>query len=118
MYPLPNLDFKRFKNTIDTVTSLKNKYDIKHISVYNLEVHPNTKLEFLLNEGFLKLAEEDEEYQMKCYLEENLENQGFNRYEISNFANVGYESKHNLNYWNQGEYIGFGVAASSFYARK
>ena len=43
-----------------------------------------------------------------------LAEKGFNRYEVSNFALPGYESKHNLNYWKRGEYIGLGVSASSF----
>ena len=50
------------------------------------------------------------------YLEINktLENNGYNRYEISNFAKSGFESKHNLNYWNNSSYYGFGVAAHGY----
>lgn len=114
MYPLPKLDFNRFKNSVDTVIHLKEKYDIKHISIYNLEVHENSKIDFLLKEGFLSIANEDEEYEMKKYLETTLEENGFFRYEISNFSLPGFSSKHNLNYWKQGEYLGIGVAASSF----
>ena len=43
-----------------------------------------------------------------------LKEKGFDRYEVSNFAKDGFKSRHNLNYWQRGEYIGFGVSASSF----
>lgn len=116
IYPLPNLSLERFKESINTVVELKELYNIKHISVYNLELHENSKLKFLIDNSFLSLVNEDEEYEMKKYLESTLEKNGFLRYEISNFALRGFESKHNLNYWLQGEYIGVGAAASSFLA--
>ncbi len=114
IYPLPDLSYERFKESIDYVILLSKKYDIKHISIYNLEVHEGSKLDFLLKEGFLKLVDEDEEYKMRKYLISTLENNNFIKYEISNFSIPGYESKHNLNYWNQGVYLGFGAGASSF----
>ncbi len=116
MYPLPRLNFVKFKDTIEKIISLKDEYNIKHISVYNLEIHEGSKLDFLLKEKFLELVDEDEEYKMKEYLENILEINGLKRYEISNFANINYESKHNLKYWNQDEYIGIGASASSFFA--
>lgn len=116
IYPLPNLSLERFKESINTVVEIKELYNIKHISVYNLELHENSKLKFLIDNGFLSLVNEDEEYEMKKYLESTLEKNGFLRYEISNFALRGFDSKHNLNYWLQGEYIGVGAAASSFLA--
>ena len=113
IYPLPNLDFKRFKESVDYVISLKYK-NVKHISIYSLEVHENTKLDFILKEGYASLVDEDEEYEMYEYLRNTLEKNGFHRYEISNYAITGYESMHNTRYWNQKEYLGFGVNASSF----
>lgn len=115
IYPLPGLNIKRFNETLNTVMELKDEYNIKHISIYNLELHENTKLDFLVKQGYETLVDEDEEMQMKRLLESTLASNGFINYEISNFALKGYESKHNLNYWNQGEYLGFGVNASSFY---
>ncbi len=114
IYPLPGLDVLRFKTSLNKLETLIKKYNIKHISIYNLEIHENTKLEFLLNEGFLSLVNEDEEYEMKNMLEEKLQSMEFIKYEISNYAIKGYYSKHNLNYWKQGEYLGFGVNASSY----
>lgn len=114
IYPLPNLDFKRFKESVDYVIGLKDK-NVKHVSIYNLEVHENTKLDFILKEGYVSLVDEDEEYEMYSYLKDTLENNGFHRYEISNYALPGFESNHNTRYWNQQEYLGFGVNASSFF---
>ena len=114
IYPLPNLDFKRFKESVDYVIGLKDK-NVKHVSIYNLEVHENTKLDFILKEGYISLVDEDEEYEMYSYLKDTLENNGFHRYEISNYALPGFESNHNTRYWNQQEYLGFGVNASSFF---
>lgn len=114
IYPLPNLSLKNFKSEIDEIINLSKKYPLKHISVYNLEVHKGTKLEFLLNEGYVKLCDEDEEYEMRKYLNNKLEDACFKNYEISNYALPSYESKHNTNYWNQNEYLGLGLSASSF----
>ena len=114
IYPLPNLNLKDFKTEIYEVINLSKKYPLKHISIYNLELHPGSKLEFLLNEGYVKLCSEDEEYEMREYLNNKLECEGFINYEISNFSLKGYESKHNISYWNQDEYLGLGLNASSF----
>lgn len=114
IYPLPGLDLERLKKTVDYVVSLKRK-NVKHVSIYNLEVHEDTKLFYLLNYKILSLADEDEEYEMYKYIKDTLENNGYHRYEISNYALEGYESKHNLRYWNQEEYLGFGNNAASFF---
>lgn len=116
IYPLPNLTLEKFSDTLDYIINIKDEYNIKHISVYNLEVHSGSKLDFLLSEGYLELVDEDIEYQMKELLEEKLEKNGFNKYEISNFSITGFESKHNTSYWNQKMYLGFGVCASSFFS--
>lgn len=118
MYPLPGLNVISFKESLNSIMNLKDRYNIKHISVYNLEVHENTRLDFLLKEGFLTLCDEDEEYEMRKVLNDTLKNNGFKKYEISNYACEGYQSKHNLCYWNQKMYLGFGVNSSSFFNQK
>ena len=115
IYPLPDLDLEKFKESIEYVINLKDK-NVKHISIYNLEVHENTKLAFLLKEGYVTLVDEDTEYEMYEYLRKRFEEEEYHRYEISNYAIDGYESKHNLRYWNQELYIGFGCGASSFFS--
>jgi len=114
IYPLPDLDLNRFNETLDYILNLKDK-NIKHISIYNLEIHENTKLKFLLDEGYVTLVDEDEEYEMYTALNKRFKEAGYNRYEISNYSIPGYESNHNLRYWNQSLYLGFGAGASSFF---
>jgi len=118
MYPLPGLNITSFKDSLNSIMKLKDEYNIRHVSVYNLEVHENTRLDFLLKEGFVSLCNEDEEYEMRKELNNILEKNNFKKYEISNYAIPGFESKHNLCYWNQEKYLGFGVNASSFFNLK
>ena len=84
----------------------------KHISMYALTVEDGTPIytDYLNGE----LPDSDEVAELYEYGRSLLEERGFKRYEISNFAKDGFEGKHNLNYWKRGEYIGFGVSASSF----
>lgn len=118
IYPLPGLNITSFKDSLNSIMKLKDEYNIRHISVYNLEIHENTRLDFLLKEGFISLCNEDEEYEMRKELNNILEKNSFKKYEISNYAIPGFESKHNLCYWNQEKYLGFGVNASSFFNLK
>lgn len=118
IYPLPGLNLTSFKDSLNSIMKLKDEFNIKHISVYNLEVHENTRLDFLLKEGFLSLCGEDEEYKMREALNQILKIHGYNKYEISNYSQPSFESKHNLCYWNQDKYLGFGVNASSFFNLK
>lgn len=108
---LPNETLKMFNETINYIFSLKN---INHISCYSLEVHENTKLNFLLKEKYLKLPTEEIERAMKHLLDNKAAEHGFERYEISNYAKKGYKSKHNLKYWTKVNYLGFGASAASF----
>lgn len=84
----------------------------KHISMYALTVEDGTPIytDYLNGE----LPDSDEVAELYDYGYSLLKEKGYTRYEVSNFAVDGYESRHNLNYWKRGEYIGFGVAASSF----
>lgn len=108
---LPDETLDMFKYTVDYILGFKH---ITHVSAYSLELHENTKLDFLISNDFVTLPTEDVEREMKYMLDKKLEQAGFNRYEISNYSKPGYESKHNLKYWNQEEYLGFGAASSSF----
>ncbi len=85
---------------------------VKHVSTYALTPEVGTPIYTdYLNGELLSDDEVAEIYeQTVCYLKEK----GFDRYEVSNFAIKGFESKHNQNYWQRGEYIGLGVSASSF----
>lgn len=110
MIGLPEQSIADIKNTLEKVVKL----EPKHISVYSLIVEENTKIARMLEKGEIKLPEEEEERNMYWYVKNFLELQGYHHYEISNFAKNGYESKHNLDCWEQKEYVGFGVSAHSY----
>ena len=86
-----------------------------HISAYMLSIEKGTKFYKIHNEktGYAFTSEENiaEYYEILCGL---LAEKSYIRYEISNFSKAGYESRHNINYWNRGEYLGIGPSASSF----
>lgn len=109
---LPNEDLKDFKKTIKYIIKLKNY--ITHVSAYSLEVHKGTKLDFLIQNGYISLPNDIVERKMKYTLDNTLQNNGYLRYEISNYSKPGFESKHNLKYWNKQEYLGFGASAASY----
>ncbi len=85
---------------------------VNHLSIYALTPEVGTPIytDYLNGE----LLSDDEVADIYDKVVEYLKAKGFNRYEVSNFAIPGYESKHNMNYWQRGEYIGIGVSASSF----
>ena len=87
----------------------------KHISVYSLILEENTILEKKIRSGELVLPNENDERAMYWKVKNILEKNGYSQYEISNFSLKGYESKHNTDCWNQKEYLGFGLAAHSYY---
>lgn len=107
---LPNQRIKDLKNSLDEVINLKPE----HISVYSLIVEDETPIKAQIDNGILQLPDEETERNMYWYVKNILELNGYRHYEISNFAKRGYESKHNMNCWNQDEYIGFGVSAHSY----
>lgn len=100
------------KDDIQKTIELAAACGSKHISMYALTVEDGTPIytDYLNGE----LPDSDEVAEMYDFGRKLLEEKGYKRYEVSNFAIPGFESKHNLNYWQRGEYIGFGVAASSF----
>lgn len=94
------------------------KLNPNHISIYSLIVEENTQMQSLIDNKELELPDEDTERNMYWKTKKILEKNGFKQYEISNFAKKGYESKHNLDCWNQEEYMGMGLAAHSYINRK
>lgn len=101
MHGLPNQSVQDFKDSVDYLVKL----GPEHISCYSLILH---------NDIFKNLPTEEDERKMYYYAKEKLRERGYIHYEISNFAKSGKESKHNLVYWNQEEYIGVGAGASSY----
>ena len=106
IYAIPNETIFDLKNDLDNLTKLP----INHISLYSLMINDNTKL--MIDK--IKPIDEDLDYEMYNYIGNYLQEKGFNHYEISNFCKKGYESLHNLVYWHNEEYYGFGLGASGY----
>ena len=101
----------------DVVFELKHlfKLNIPHFSCYGLIVEENTKLCRDLENKVYSLPSEENSVKMYNYTLNFLKKHGIFRYEVSNFAKKGFESKHNLKYWTMQEYVGFGLASHSFF---
>ncbi len=85
---------------------------VKHISMYILKIEEGTQ--FYKRKDALDLPDEDAQCDLYMRAFERLDGHGFRQYEISNAALPGFESRHNLKYWNDEEYLGIGPAAHSF----
>lgn len=106
MYALPTEDLSVLKK--DLTMFLKLEPD--HISTYSLMIEPHT----MLYQKRIKPISEDMDSLMYKTIIKTLEKKDYHHYEVSNFAKEGYESKHNLTYWNNEEYYGFGLGASGY----
>ena len=114
MIGLPGQTMDDLKTSLEDIINL----NPEHISVYSLILEDETPLKKMIENNILKLPEEDLERQMYWYTKDFLKISGYNHYEISNFAKQGFYSKHNLDCWEQKEYIGFGISAHSYIDRK
>lgn len=110
MLGIPNQRIKDLKESLEAVINLQPE----HISVYSLIVEDGTPIANKIQKGELELPNEETERNMYWYVKNTLELNGYKHYEISNFAKKGYESKHNINCWDQKQYFGFGTAAHSY----
>jgi len=115
MLGLPKQTIEDIKESVNKIINLNPKPN--HISIYSLILEENTKLKDMIDNGIVKIIEEDER-DMYWTVKKMLENNEYAHYEISNFAKQGYESKHNLDCWNQKEYLGFGLGAHSYFDNK
>lgn len=101
----------------DVVESLDKiiKKNPEHISVYSLILEEGTKLEKMVKNRKIDVLEDELERDMYWTVKRTLKQNGYNHYEISNFAKSGFESKHNTDCWKQHEYLGFGLSAHSYF---
>ena len=114
MTRLPGQSVKLFCDSLDRCLSLQPT----QISLYDLEVHESTVFGLRKKRGELVLPVEDDHVAMMNYAEDRLDQAGFNHYEVLNFAKPGFESKHNLVYWKNREYLGLGPGAFSYLQKK
>ncbi len=88
------------------------KLNPEHISTYSLIIEDNT----ILKKENIKPIDDDLDYKMYKTIVKTLKNNGYNHYELSNFSKPNYESKHNMVYWNNEEYYGFGLSAAGYFS--
>ena len=110
MYALPSQTMEQWKKDVAQALQL----GVQHISTYGLIYEEGTVLTTLLDHGVVEAVDEETEMEMYDYLVEQLTKNGFEHYEVSNFALPNRQSKHNANYWNDTPYIGLGAGAHSY----
>lgn len=106
MYAIPNETIDILKDDILKILDL----GVEHISTYSLIIEDNT----ILGINKTEYIDEDIDYEMYKLINKLLVNNGYKHYEVSNYSKEGYKSKHNLTYWDNDEYYGFGLGASGF----
>ncbi len=110
MFALPNQSIEDWKYNLEKAVEL----DIQHISAYSLIYEPGTPLYDEYISGKISPQDEDKDAELYYLTNDILSENGFKQYEISNYAKDNFQCKHNLNYWNSGEYFGFGPSAHSY----
>ena len=106
MYAIPIENMDILKEDLKTIISM----DVEHISTYSLIIEPHT----ILYNNKADYIDQDIDFEMYKLICKELKEKNYIHYEISNFAKKGYESRHNLVYWNNMNYYGFGVGASGY----
>ena len=114
MFALPNQTIQDHIRSLQKVVSLKPN----HISAYSLILEEGTQLKKQVDHHYCEIPSEEEYIEMYRNTIHFLEINGYEQYEISNFSKQNHECQHNIVYWERGEYIGFGVSASSFVDKK
>ena len=115
MYGLPKQNSEIWKNSVLEFIKLAHTFpQITHVSAYGLELNNSGPLAKLFPVASGVYPTDEEFVGQLTYLINKLAESGFGQYEISNFAKPGYQSKHNLNYWQEGEYHAFGVSAHRY----
>lgn len=104
MYSLPTQTMLQLKETLDYIVEI----GIPHCSIYSLTIEENSEFN---RKGYREL-DEDMEADMYEFIIDYLKDKGFKQYEISNFCKVGYESKHNIHYWQYDDFVGLSIGAS------
>lgn len=114
IYSLPTQTIDSLLHNLQIAIDAK----VNHISAYSLTVEEGTPLHQLVRNKKIQTVDEATEIQMMDITIDELKSAGYEHYEISNFAKLGYESRHNSNYWNHSNYLGFGPSAHSFWKNK
>ena len=110
MYGLPGQTLRNWRTCLDHALALQPK----HLSIYELTIEAGTPFARQEEQGRLSLPDEETVLLILEATQQLVEQAGYQRYEISNYAEPGYRCRHNINYWQNGEYIGLGAGAVAF----
>ena len=110
IYALPSQDLSQFQATLKQALS----YDLPHYSMYSLILENKTMFMNWVRQGRLELPTQEQEAQMFLYAIDTMTQAGYEHYEVSNFAKSGFQSQHNLVYWDNERYFGLGAGASGY----
>lgn len=110
LYGIPGQTLKDWNCTLSKAIELSPE----HVSAYELTPEKGTPLHRAIIQSKLKKPDEDTIVEMYYHAIDTLADAGYRHYEISNFAREGFESRHNINYWDRGQYLGLGAGAHSF----
>ncbi|MFD2630881.1 radical SAM family heme chaperone HemW [Oceanobacillus kapialis] len=110
IYALPKQTVRQFEDSLSEAMA----FGLPHLSTYALQIEPKTVFYQRHKKGKLHRPAQEEEVEMYHLLRETTKAHGIEQYEISNFAKPGYESKHNLTYWGNEYYYGFGAGAYGY----
>ena len=110
MFDLPGQTLEHWHQSLKVASTL----GVAHLSAYGLKIEDETPFARQLKQGILQLPADDEQAAMYDLTTHYLHEQGYSRYEISNYARPGYECQHNLKYWTYQSYLGLGAASHSF----
>ncbi len=110
IYGIPTLTEDAWKQNLNLVSQL----EVSHISAYALTVEPGTALDQLIRKGKFKATDDGDAHKHFDIIVEHLIRQGYEHYEISNFAHPGKYARHNTSYWTGEKYLGLGPSAHSF----
>jgi oxygen-independent coproporphyrinogen III oxidase len=109
IYANPGQTLQDLENDLETALNFQSP----HLSAYNLTIEEGTPFHHEYRSGRIRLLSEEEEIAMAELIERRLNDAGLRRYEISNYARPGFHSRHNVNYWQSGDYLGIGAGAHS-----
>ncbi|MFK4952989.1 radical SAM family heme chaperone HemW [Lactococcus garvieae] len=110
IYGLPNQTMEMVERDVQKFLEL----DLPHVALYSLILEDHTVFMNRQRRGRLRLPSDDRNADMYEYIIETLTAKGYSHYEVSNFGKIGYESKHNMTYWDNAEYYGVGAGASGY----
>lgn len=110
IYGLPNQTMEMVERDVQKFLEL----DLPHVALYSLILEEHTIFMNRQRRGRLRLPSDDRNADMYEYIIEMLTSKGYSHYEVSNFGKIGYESKHNMTYWDNAEYYGIGAGASGY----